>query len=190
MRSFKTFEKGVGDVTGGYVHAYLDDVIPECFAVFCKFDRGDIYSNEAYVVFLPDSTFVGFYSQVQGSLSTHGGQYGINMALFEDLDDAIYREGEQIDMVCRHGIGHDRGGVAVDEADFDTFFPQGAGGLCARVIKFARLSYDDGSATDDQYRADTTIFGHLPVGFDKDDGAGPLKNRTKIRFAKKADLPE
>jgi D-3-phosphoglycerate dehydrogenase len=47
------------------------------------------------------------------------------------------------------------------------------------------LTYDDGSAADNQDGTDTIIFGHLPVGLGTNDGASPFKNRTKILFAKK-----
>ena len=49
-----------------------------------------------------------------------------------------------------------------DKADFNTL-RAGIGKPGNRNNQLARLSYDDGAAADDQYRADTTIFGHLPM---------------------------
>ena len=131
LSSFHTLEERVGDIAWGNLHPEFQDMITKGFAVFGQFDSSDIYADEADIIFFPDTTFVGFYSQVECGLATHSGKYGIDLALFEDLDDTFDREWEQIDMVGGDGVRHDRGRVAVDQTDFDPFFAEGSGGLGA-----------------------------------------------------------
>jgi hypothetical protein len=101
-----------------------------------------------------------FFGQVEGRLSPHGGEDGVYFIFIQDLFDAFYCQGQQIDLVCHHGVGHDRSGVAVDQDDLDSIFPQAAGGLGAGIVEFTSLADDYGTGTDDKYAADRRVFGH------------------------------
>ena len=51
--------------------------------------------------------------------------------------------GLDVDLVGHGLVGHDGGGVGVDEHDLQAFLAQRAAGLRARVVKFGRLADDD-----------------------------------------------
>ena len=80
--------------------------------------------------------------------------------LLQDLLDALGREGLQVHIVRRDRIGHDGGGVAVDQRYLDAFVAEGAAGLGAAVIEFAGLADDDRSTADEQDRLDAFVLGH------------------------------
>jgi len=70
--------------------------------------------------------------------------------------------GDGFDVRCirQVGVGHDRGGVAVDEDDAIALLPQNATRLGAGIIELTRLTDDDGTRTDNEDGADISSFGH------------------------------
>ena len=48
-------------------------------------------------------------------------------------------------------VGHDGGGVGIDQHGFDAFLAEGFAGLGAGVVKFGGLADDDGAGAYDQY---------------------------------------
>ncbi len=60
-------------------------------------------------------------------------------------------------------VGHDGGRVGIDQDHFNSFFPKASGRLGTGIIKLARLTYDDGAATDDKNGADASVSGHFRV---------------------------
>ena len=144
-------EVRTGDLARGGSHADLGHQLAELFAVFGDVDRIDVHADELYAVFFPHAFFLGFDGQVERRLTAHGGQYGVDFLFGEDLFDGFDRQGKQVYMVGRYRVGHDGGGVGVDQGDFDPFLAQRAGGLAARIVELGGLSDDDGAASDDQY---------------------------------------
>ena len=66
-----------------------------------------------------------------------------------------------IDMVGDVVVGHDGGGVGVDQHDLHALLLQGAAGLGAGVVELRRLADDDGAGADDQHLFD---IGSLGIG--------------------------
>lgn len=93
-------------------------------------------------------------------MSAHGGENGVNLSLFEDGSKGFNVEGEEVNVIGGHRIGHDGGWIGIDEGDFNSFFFKGASSLRAGIIEFAGLSDDDGTGTNDEDRFDRMIFGH------------------------------
>ena len=63
-------------------------------------------------------------------------------------------------MIGNVGVGHDGGGVGVDEDGLYALGFQRTAGLRAGVVKLCRLTDDDGAGADDQYLFDTRVFRH------------------------------
>ncbi len=86
----------------------------------------NVHADHAHAVAFPNAEFVGLDGEVERRLSAHGGQHCINVALFQNLDEALHRQRQQINVVCRHRVGHDGGRIGVDERHLDAFFAQRA----------------------------------------------------------------
>ena len=82
------------------------------------------------------------------------------MLFLNDLLDAFGNQRLDVDAVRDVAVGHDGGGVGVDEHNLQALFFQRAAGLRARVVEFGRLADDDGTGTDDQYLMDLLILRH------------------------------
>src|SRR5687768_1578305 len=109
-------------MTWGDVHADFDHMITKGLAVLCEFNGSDIDTDQSHIIFFPDTAFISFYRKVEGSLSTHSGKDCINLPFLKDLDDAVDSQGEEIYVVGGDRVGHDRSRIAVDQADFYSFF--------------------------------------------------------------------
>ena len=175
LRRLLALQEGVGNAGRRHTQTNTDHVLAERFAVFRQFYSVEVYPDEAYVVFLPNPLFARFDGQVERRLPTHSGQYGIDLLLFQHLDDALHRKGQQIYLVCCDRIGHDRCRVIVDKGDSDTFFPQGAGSLRARIVKFTGLSNNNRPTANDKDGLDRQIFRHSIFSFAH---CGPAEGRA------------
>ena len=97
---------------------------------------------------------------IERSLPAHGRQDRVGALLG---DDFLHRlPGDRLDVgdVGSRRVGHDRGGVAVDQNDLVALFPQGLAGLHAGVVKLAGLTDDDGAGPDDEDRLNVCALGH------------------------------
>jgi hypothetical protein len=105
---------------------------------------------------------VGFQRQrrVQSGLAAHGRQQGVGTLLLDDLGDHLRRDRLDIGRVRHVGIGHDRGGVRIDQDDPVALGAQSLAGLDARIVELARLADDDRAGADDQDRGEVCSFGH------------------------------
>ena len=81
--------------------------------------------------------------------------------LLDDALDGGQVQGLDIDFI-RHGlVGHNGGGVGVDQHDLDAILPQGAAGLGAGVVEFRGLADDNGARADNQYLFNILIQRHF-----------------------------
>ena len=55
--------------------------LSECFAILSDVDGFGVHTNHPHVVLLPNAHFFALDGQVEGSLSTHGRQHGINVGV-------------------------------------------------------------------------------------------------------------
>ena len=82
---------------------------------------------------------------------------------FSLLDDPLHHLGGQrlnVNMVGNVRVGHDGGGVGVDQHRLDALGFQRTAGLRAGVVELRRLTDDDGAGADDQHLFDTRVFRH------------------------------
>ncbi len=122
----------------------------------------------------------GFQGQggVQRGLAAHGRQERIGALFLDDLGD--YFRGDRLDVggVGDLRIGHDGGGVRIDQDDAVALGPQGLAGLDAGVVELAGLADDDGAGADDQDGLDVCTFGHRSPQFRSRANGGP---RCRVR---------
>src|SRR5690606_19606075 len=78
------------------------------------------------------------------------GEQGVGPLDADHLGDELGREGLDVGPVGDVGVGHDRGGVRVDEHDLEARRAQRLARLRARVVELGRLPDDDGTGADDQ----------------------------------------
>ena len=64
-------------------------------------------------------------------------------------------------MIRIDGVGHDGSGIGVNQNDLNAFFPQRTGGLGTCIVKFAGLTNNNGTGTNDEDGFDVWIFGHF-----------------------------
>jgi len=72
-------------------------------------------------------------------------------------------QGRDVGSIRRVGIGHDGGGIGVDEHDLVAPFAKRLTGLSAGIIEFASLANDNGPRTDQEYLANVVATGHFSV---------------------------
>ena len=97
---------------------------------------------------------------VQRGLPAHGRKEGVRALCGNDLLDHFRGDGLDIGRVRHVRVGHDGGGVRVDQDDPVALGPQGLARLDAGVVELAGLADHDWPSTDDQDRGDIGAFGH------------------------------
>ena len=71
------------------------------------------------------------HGRVEAGLPAEGGQQGVGPFLLDDLGDDFPGDRLDVGAVGRLRVGHDGGGVGVDQDDRVAFFAQGLAGLGA-----------------------------------------------------------
>ena len=124
LRKLFSFEKGVGDLGRANRNIHFDHPLAEFLPVFRLVNSLDIHTDQPYPVLFPDTQLIHFFAKVEGGLSAHGRQYGVYLIFFQYLFDAFHGQGQQVYPVGHHRVGHDGGGVAVDQDHFHAFFTE------------------------------------------------------------------
>jgi hypothetical protein len=117
-------------------------------------------TDQLDLVFVEHAVVPQVERAVQRGLATHGGQDGVGALLGDDLLDRLPGDGLDVGDVGRGRVGHDRGGVAVDQDDLVTLFAQRLAGLHAGVVELAGLANDDGAGADDEDALDVGALWH------------------------------
>ena len=87
-------------------------------------------------------------SRVQCGLTTQRGQECVGAFLGNDLFDHFGSNRLDVGGISKLRVRHDRGRIAVNQDDANTFGSKDAAGLRARVVEFAGLANNDGSRPD------------------------------------------
>ena len=156
------------------LQADLGHRLAEQFAILGLVDRLGGRADHLDVILLQHAHFLQAERAVERGLPAHGRQQreaaGDRIALLgDDLGDDLRRDRLDIGPVRRLRIGHDRGGVGIDEDDSIALRAQRLARLRARIVELAGLADDDRARADDEDRRDVGAFRH---GF---PGAGPAK---------------
>ena len=126
-----------------------DDAL-ELLAVLAEHDRLDVGADQRAVVLLEDAALVQLHRAVQRGLPAQGREHGIRPLLGDDLLDDLGGDRLDVGGVGELRVGHDRGGVGVDQDDADALLAQHPAGLGAGVVELAGLADDDRAGADDQ----------------------------------------
>ena len=150
----------VGDHRARRLQADFGHGAAEAVAVLGHVDGIRRGADHLYRVLLKHAMAHQIQRAVQRSLAAHGRQQRIGTFAG---DDARYRA--PVNRLDVHGIGHvrvghDGGGIGVDQDDPVPLFPQGLARLRARVVELAGLADHDGTGADDQDAFQIGALGH------------------------------
>ena len=137
------------------VHRFAEEL-----AVFCHFNRGAAGTDHFNAEFLQHAHFFKCERGVEACLAAHCGQKRIGALFFDNLGDNLGRDRLDVGCVGKFRVCHDRGGIRVYQNDTVALFFQGFTGLCARVVKFARLPDYNRPRSDDHDRFDIVSLRH------------------------------
>ena len=146
--------KGVFDsLDGGAGRGGLADVLEELleqFAVLRLTDGLQGSAEHADVEFVEDSGVGQLDGEVEAGLTAEGREDAVGALLFDDAGDYFQGEGFDVDDVGDVFVGHDGGGVGVDEDGDDALFAEGLACLGAGVVEFGGLTDDNGPGAYDK----------------------------------------
>ena len=132
----------------------------EQLAVLGAVNRVGLAGQQADAAAVQKSAAGQLHRQVQAHLAAQVRQDGVGLLLLDDALDDLGGQRLNVNMIGNVGVGHDGGGVGVDEDGLDALGFQRTAGLRAGVVKLCRLTDDDGAGADDQYLFDTRVFRH------------------------------
>jgi len=122
----------------------------ELLAVFGLSNRGKRSAQELDVVLLQDSRVAKLGGQIQASLSAKRRKESVGLFSVDDALTEVDVEGFDVESVGHSRVGHDGGGVGVDQDNFMTLFLEALAGLSSRIIELRRLTDDDGTGADNK----------------------------------------
>ena len=158
-----------------------DDVL-EDLPVLAAVDRVHVGADELDAVLLQDAVLEQADRDVERGLPTEGGQQCVRALRGDDLLDELGGERLDVGRVGDLGVGHDRRGVAVDQADPQPLGAQHPAGLGARVVELGGLADEDRPGADDHHVLDVGPLRHC--------AAPPSGRRTAGRAGRhRADRP-
>ena len=151
------------------LEADLGHRLAEPLAVLGLVDRIGGGADHLDVVALEHAHLAQAERAIERRLAAHGRQQREaardRMALLgDDLLDDLGRDRLDIGPVRHVRIGHDGGGIGIDEDDSIAFRAQRLAGLRPRIIELARLADDDRAGADDEDGGNVGPFGHWVPG--------------------------
>ena len=98
---------------------------------------------------------------VERGLPAHGRQQGVGLLAGDDLLDHLGGDRLDVGGVREAGVGHDGGGVGIDQDHPVALGAQGLAGLGAGIVELAGLADDDRAGADDEDGGDVGATGHI-----------------------------
>ena len=132
----------------------------EALAVLRLADGLRAGAQQTHPVLLQNALLMEVHGQVQAGLAPQGGQDGVGPLLLDHLLHAGDVQRLNIHMVGDILVGHDGGGVGVDQHHLHAFLFQSPAGLGTGVVKLGGLADNDGAGAQHQHLFDIRILGH------------------------------
>ena len=154
------FVQGVGNLGGNDRLTNGLAELLEHFPVLGTLDRCTGRTQQFHPAFLQNALFLQLHSQIQAGLTTDTGNDGIGTLVADDFRHIFQGQRFHIDLVGNGGVGHNGGGIGIDQNHLITFFPQGKTSLCAGVVKFRGLADDNRAGADDHDFLDICTLCH------------------------------
>ena len=120
-------------------------------------------AQEADVVLVQDAAVSKLDGEVQPGLASEGGEHAVGPLPGDDALEDLRGQGLDVDDVGDALVGHDGGGVGVDEDGDDALLAQGLARLGAGVVELRGLADDDGAGADDQHLGGKIRHGCAPA---------------------------
>ena len=111
-------------------------------------DRLEVGANQGHIVFLEYAGLSQIDREIESCLPTDRGKQRVGTLQRNDLLDRVHGHRLDIGSVRRLWVGHDRGGIRVDENDSIALLPKRLTRLRARIIELTGLSDYDRTRTD------------------------------------------
>ena len=132
----------------------------EQLAILGAIDGVGLAGQQADTAAVQETAAGQLHGEVQAHLASQVRQDGVGFFFFNDALDDLGGQRLNIYMVGDVRVGHDGGGVGVDQHRLYALGFQRTAGLGTGVVELRRLTDDDGAGTDDQYLFDTRVFRH------------------------------
>ena len=161
FRRGKTFLHGIGDLRRKHRLAKTLAKLLEQFPILRLLNRFAGRSQQLHVAFLQNALLFQLHGKVQSRLAADAGDDGVRPLKADDTGDIFQRQRLHVNLVRDGGVGHDGRGVAVAQNDLVALFFQGEAGLRAGIVKFRRLTDDDGTGANDQNFLQIGTFRHV-----------------------------
>ena len=129
-------------------------------AVLGHFDGFAVGADQLDAEFVQNAHICHRQRGIEPGLSTHRGQQCVGAFLFDDFGHHLGGDGFDIGGVGQFRVGHDRGGVGIDQDHPVAFFAQRLAGLGAGIVEFAGLPDNNGSRPDNHDGRDVCSFRH------------------------------
>ena len=143
-------------------------------AIFCFVDRIRVCAQQHYIMFLQEPGFGQLHRKGQARLPAQCGQNAVRLFFFDDALNGFQCQRLDVNMVGHGVVGHNGGGVGIDQNNFQALFLQRTAGLRACIVKLGGLPDNDRTGTNDHNFSQFWIQRHkrFPPRFEMmDDGS-------------------
>ena len=151
---------GAGDLRGQHRLADGGAQLLEQFPVLGLLDGGAGGAQQLDLALPQDALALELHGKVQAGLAADTGDDGVGPLIADDLGDVLEGQRLHVDLVGDGLVGHDGGGVGVDEDDLVALLPQGQTGLGTGIVELGGLADDNGAGADDHDFVDVSSFRH------------------------------
>ena len=132
----------------------------ELLAILGHLDGLKAGAQNLHLALVQDALALELHGEVEARLPAQTRQNGVRPLVAQNLGHVFQREGLHVDLVGDVHVGHDGGGVGVDQNDLVPFLAQRQARLRARVVKLRRLSDHDGAGADHQNAVNIRALRH------------------------------